>query len=269
MSNICETFFAEGVQPTRVQADAFHDRLKAWYDKLPDCLKSKYMFHSSHFQIQYVLSFLFHLQEIAANIWLLTFSLSGSFYYHNLLVTLYQPFIAAESDRDQSPLQIVSDATKHTQTLLRIYYLRHSFEANDVFITQPLALTAFTCLSLINDKTPKAELEVVRSTLFLAILGPRDQARNFFVAETVYWLIQGRMRADEVALMENIASLKDGVMEVKQNKLQAVHSSWAVGHVSKVEDLEAHRLTKLVEDFVSANPSMRMGDDSDSEYESN
>lgn len=58
-------------------------------------------------------------------------------------------------------------------------------------------------------------------------------------------------------------------MEVKQNKLQAVHSSWAVGHVSKVEDLEAHRLTKLVEDFVSANPSMRMGDDSDSEYESN
>lgn len=190
-----------------------------------------------------------------------------SFSYHNLLLTLYQPF-TAETDRVQAPQTFVSNATKHIHTLIRKYYLRHSFEATDEFLTQPLALTGFACLSQINDEMPKDELEAGRAMLFLATKGLRGQGRNFYVAEPVCRVIEGQMRHEEAALMRSIASVEDGGAEAKQSKLHAVHSSWPVSIVSKSKDLKMTKLTQLVEWFVSTGSSTRRDHASDSEHES-
>jgi hypothetical protein len=126
-----------------------------------------------------------------------------------------------------------------------------------VFLTQPLALTGFACLRLIDDGIPEADLEVARAMLFLVAKGLHDQGRSFHVAEAVYRVIQGQMRAEEATLMERISRMEEGSTESKQSMLQTIHSSWPVSIVSKTDDLEISKLTRLVKEFVTTDLSSR------------
>lgn len=159
----------------------------------------------------------------------------------------------------------MAEATKYIHTLIRIYYLRHSFQTTDVFLTQPLALVGFACLRLIGNEITEADLEVARGMLFLVTKGLHDQGRSFHVAETVYQVIQGQMRVEEATLMERISRMEEGSEKSKQSMLQAVHSSWPVSVVSKTEtdDLEMGKLTRLVKRFVITNSNT--GEDGDKE----
>lgn len=106
-----------------------------------------------------------------------------------------------------------------------MYYPRHSFQTTNVFLTQPLALTGFARLRLIDDEIPEADLEVARAMLFLVTKGLHDEGRSFSVAEAVYRVIQGHMCAEKAALMERISRMEEGSTKSKQSMLQTVHSS--------------------------------------------
>ncbi|KAJ4124477.1 hypothetical protein NW754_000172 [Fusarium falciforme] len=130
-----------------------------------------------------------------------------SFYHQNLITTLYERFVSQPVSRSPSPQEIVSLATKHLLTLIRIYYLRHGFNETVLFICQPLALVAFMCLDAIDNQTPNFDREATHSTLFLAAKRLRDQARSQYVAESLFQVIKGRMRSEELNLMRSIASI--------------------------------------------------------------
>lgn len=66
-------------------------------------------------------------------------------YYYNLNLASYEPLLDRKpnQDQEQSPRQIVNDASKFLQTLVRLYYLRHGFDAMDLFIVIPLVMANY------------------------------------------------------------------------------------------------------------------------------
>lgn len=174
-------------------------------------------------------------------------------YYHHLILTIYEPLLDAKPSRGLSPHQIVVDAKKHLQTLVRLYYLRHGFEAMDLFIVIPLMLAGSDCVDAIKEAPPPPKLEVLRSTLILVAKGLYNQRRNHYLAEALFRVLRGRMRASEVALLRDTMSFEEDEVDLKQGMSQAVRSQWPVSVVKKKEDLDSHILNNLVENYAHLN----------------
>ena len=147
----------------------------------------------------------------------------------------------------------MADANKHLQTLVRLYYLRHGFEAMDLFIVIPLMLTGFKCIDAIDEHTPVPKLEALRSTLMLVTKGLGSQRRNHYLAEALFRVIRGRMRPQEAALLREAIDVEAEEANEKQVMKQAVRSHWPVSLVRKKEDLDAHILKNLVDNYASLN----------------
>lgn len=174
-------------------------------------------------------------------------------YYHHLILTIFKPLLEAKTTQKPSPQQIVADATKYLQTLVRLYYLRHGYEAMDLFIVIPLMLTASDCIEAINERTPASELETLRSTLILVAKGLYTQRRNHYLAEALFRVIRGRMLPPEVALFRGIINIEGDQADEKPDMAQAVRSHWPVSVVKKKDDLNSYILTNLVENYAHLN----------------
>ncbi|KAI7778629.1 C6 transcription factor [Diaporthe eres] len=74
--------------------------------------------------------------------------LRSCMYYHNLILSIYEPSVDSKTNQNQqdSLQHIISDSSKCLQTLVRLYYLRHGFEAMDLFIVIPLVIAGFKCI---------------------------------------------------------------------------------------------------------------------------
>ena len=170
-------------------------------------------------------------------------------YYNHLILTLYAPLLDMKTNEEPSPRQIVADAKRYLQTLIRIYYLRHGFDAMNLFIVIPLMLAGSDCIDAINEQTPLPKLETLRSTLILVAKGLYNQRRNHYLAEALYRVVRGRMRPAEVALLKGTMNLNEVEADEKRDMMQAVRSHWPVSVVRKKEDLKSHILTNLVESY--------------------
>ena len=115
-------------------------------------------------------------------------------YYYHLILTLFNPLLDIPTDKTPSPHQIVADATRFLQTLIRVYYLRHGYEAIDLFIVIPLMLSASDCVDALDaadTQTLPEELELLRSTLILIVMGLSTQRKNHYLANTLFHVIRG------------------------------------------------------------------------------
>lgn len=182
-----------------------------------------------------------------------TLLIIDSIYYHHLFLTLYEPLCDANTTQGPSPQQIVADAKKQLQTLVRLYYLRHGFEAMDLFIVIPLMLTGYDCIDAINEQTPATELETLRSTLILIAQGLYSQRRNHYLAEALFRVIRGRMRPKELALLRGTMSLEEQEAVNERDAMQPVRSHWPVSVVKRQQDVDAHILKNLVKSYASLN----------------
>lgn len=179
-------------------------------------------------------------------------------YYHNLILTIYEPLLDLQATQNQqdSLRQIVNDSSKCLQTLVRLYYLRHGFDAMDLFIVIPLVLAGFKCIDAISDQTPQPELEDLRSTLVLVAKGLYSQRRNHYLAEALYRVVRGRMRPQEVTLLRDTVDLDDDDDEKtagRQAMVQTVRSHWPVSIVRRDEDVEEYVLKNLVDNYAHLN----------------
>ena len=185
----------------------------------------------------------------------------NSLHYQNLILSLYKPFLSNFTDQTPSPNELVDGATKHLDTLIRLYYLRHGFGAMDAFLIQPLTLVAFMCMKAIDKHLALSELEATRSTLFLTVKGIHDQGRNHYLAEILLRVIRRQMRPEDAVLLKGcIAELRD---KRDDRQVQAVHSLWPVSVLSKSDDVESHTLTNLVEQYARLNIGDEVGEVAD------
>ena len=179
-------------------------------------------------------------------------------HYQNILIGLYRPFVEESSGHDPSILGIVEDTSKHLQTLIRLYYLRHSFDSTNSFLTQPLALIAFLCIGIINEKMGTSEFDPARSTLFLALKGLDDQGRNFYGAQSLFEVVKSKIRPEEAALLRDLAGIKslegNGEKSLKR-EMQGQFPLSVSKEPAGPSNVETQRWRKLAEEYLNVGES--------------
>jgi hypothetical protein len=176
-------------------------------------------------------------------------------YYYHLILTLFKPLLDIPTDDVPSPHQIVADATRFLQTLIRVYYLRHGYEAMDLFLVIPLMLSASECVDALDaadEQTPPEELELLRSTLILVAMGLFTQRKNHYLANALFHVIRGRMRPADVALFRSVGNIDANVLDGEPDMAVAVRSHWPVSVVKK-EEKDKLILKNLVESYTRLN----------------
>ncbi|TDZ67621.1 hypothetical protein CTRI78_v002790 [Colletotrichum trifolii] len=172
-------------------------------------------------------------------------------YYYHLILMMFEPLLAADKTNDAVLQKTVADAKRYLQTLVRLYYLRHGFEAMDLFVVGPLMLTGYDCIDALGEETSADKVETLRSTLILVAKGLQNQRRNHYLAEALYRVVRGRMRPQEVAILRSTMNYDEAREEADHTKMQAVRSHWPVSIVKKQEEVDSHILNNLVESYGS------------------
>ncbi|KAF5636194.1 nitrogen assimilation transcription factor nit-4 [Fusarium sp. NRRL 52700] len=158
-----------------------------------------------------------------------------------------------KTTREPSPQRIVAESKRNMQTLVRLYYLRHGFEAMDLFIVIPLMVMGYDSIDAIKADTPMEEIELLRSTLILIAQGLYYQRRNHYLAQALFRVIRGKMRPQEIGLLKYSMALDRYEADPESDMAVAVRSLWPVSIVKKHENMESHILTNLVENFGRVN----------------
>lgn len=97
---------------------------------------------------------------------------------------------------------------RNLETVARLYYLRHGFEACDSTLAWFLSLLASISLRALEGGGDGARLaagkgwpEVLRSTLVLAMKGLHEQGRHMHVCKVLFRLLADRMRPAEAEIL--------------------------------------------------------------------
>lgn len=121
-----------------------------------------------------------------------------------VIMTICQPFIGDQCNDEYSPKDIVLNAKRDINILVRLYYIRHGFEVASVYLTSPLSKVGFMSLHNINNPTTPEELELDRSSLLLALEGLHEQGRNYYMTRTIYHIMKSQLRPEEARLLQGL-----------------------------------------------------------------
>jgi hypothetical protein len=170
---------------------------------------------------------------------------------HVLVLRLFEPVehITKTSGELPDPSQIVMQSKAALETLIRLYYLRHGFEAYDPAMILFVSLLGWSALREYRKMTLEPDhqphLEAVLSTLVLCAKFMRDQGSNHFLPEVVFHLFRSSMPSkNEARLLQEISETDEQASRVSL-MVQEVRSEWPVGIFSlakvSVEDARLNR----------------------------
>ncbi|RGP76742.1 hypothetical protein FLONG3_5182 [Fusarium longipes] len=223
MNEFCSAAYSGESRIDLDLAHHFRRRLESWYRGLPESLTPRRIVLPGQLQV--------HL------------------YYHHLLLTIFEPLLDVATTEELSPHRVVANAKKNLHTLVRLYFLRHGFEAMDLFIAIPIMMIGYETINVINDDTPTDKIESLRATLILAAQGLYHQRRNYYLAQVLFRVIRGKMRPQEIGLLETSMAIKLGDVDRESELAVAVRSQWPVTNVKKQEEINPHVLNNLVNSF--------------------
>jgi hypothetical protein len=170
-------------------------------------------------------------------------------------------------ENDGSPLSenqrsisqdITAQATAQLESLLRIYYLRHGFEAYDSMLLVHLVHLANVTLARLAqiERTPELrdssldETETLRSTLILCLKGLHDQSKNFYLSGVVFDVMKNRLSQENRNLVGKFVTLANPDAEDRAiDRSQRIISDYVIPVVNLNEDPEAGRLVNMVQEF--------------------
>ena len=257
MNDICVVSFGQSAGPRKItweHALHFRARLQAWYDALPDSLSSSKLLFPAHLKLQYVQGERW-TQFVSTNI-------ARSCEYHSTLIMLFssqlsttsRPTTPLTSNQEDMAHNIVTLSMIQLESLLRIYYLRHSFESYDSLLVVFLAhlsqetLARLTRLDRPSTDSSNDDVEALRSTLVLCLKGLHDQGKNFHVSGLVFHILKDRLSAEDQSLVDQYVMPKDGEADcVVGDRSQRVVSDYVVPTVHLHEDPWAARLSNIVQ----------------------
>jgi hypothetical protein len=155
---------------------------------------------------------------------------------------------------------IVTQAHIQLESILRIYYLRHSFEAYDSTLTILLAHLANLTLEPLErleqdpaNAAPEAS-ESLLSTLILCFNGLYEQSKSAFVAGIMLTVLKKRLSADvrnAVGRYVTIEELDSDIESVDESSLEfwyPILSELVLPGTSLSDDPKAWRLKNLIDD---------------------
>ncbi|KAK4673334.1 hypothetical protein QC763_110990 [Podospora pseudopauciseta] len=168
------------------QVVGFYNRLRGWLQNLPEPLTPKRLVLPHHLKV--------HM------------------HYNCVLIDLLKPLLGLNWSDTTQPNKTLDDAHHeaaiHLETLLRLYYLRHGFEAFDGFLLHFLGSLNFIKINTREAQDNSLFLESHRSTMLLLMKGIRDQSQCHTVAKMVLRLQAHLMRSDDVALLKRFVDIE-------------------------------------------------------------
>ncbi|KAF2449783.1 hypothetical protein P171DRAFT_379973 [Karstenula rhodostoma CBS 690.94] len=229
--------------------DAFHlkKKLDHWFDRVTELFDPKILVFPAHFDI--------HMQ------------------YHYWIIRLFQPFVDQSkmpvtpplTAMSETPQEIVRYSAAMFETLLRLYYLRHSYDTYDAWIIHFVLVLGTNSLKSLYGATPTTQqsVDVLRSSILLAAEGLRQQGKNVYIARVCALGMQNSMRPDDLQLVQTYLSLKP-VTQEEQNMIdESVRCLYPVPIVRADGELETRKLgeimTEVGEPYVVENLSSDEG----------
>ncbi|KAL7626163.1 hypothetical protein AAE478_002933 [Parahypoxylon ruwenzoriense] len=177
MNDIAAEIFEEG-RPPKVTADKILEcksRLDVWFASLPDPLTPTKVVLPDHIKI--------HLE------------------YYGTMISLMRLPMESTVNVEATWHNIITYAEIRLETLLRLYYLRHSYESYDPLLMHWLMFLGDTTLGKLHSKEALVSLEALRSTLILCAKGIYDQGHNYHIAVLVFRLLRDRMKDSDFDLL--------------------------------------------------------------------
>ncbi|KAK0729242.1 hypothetical protein B0T21DRAFT_291956 [Apiosordaria backusii] len=206
------------------QVVGFYNRLRGWLLSLPEPLTPRKLVLPHHLKL--------HM------------------HYNCVLIDLLKPLLGLNWTDSTQPNKTLDDAhyeaAIHLETLLRLYYLRHGFEAFDGFLLHFLGSLNFIKINTRETQNNSLFLESHRSTMLLLMKGIRDQSQCYTVARVVLRLQAHLMRADDVALLKKFVDIETeklacGPESPGQVEEDVILSDWPVYEIGLEEKAEQKR----------------------------
>ncbi|KAL5603441.1 hypothetical protein FOVSG1_006191 [Fusarium oxysporum f. sp. vasinfectum] len=236
------------------------EKLEAWYHTLPDPLLPSNIVFPSQLKL--------HL------------------HYCYVLIQLYEILTSYENNGSQ-PLLLDQDELRKSlthyrasfETILRIHYLRHSFEYGNMMLTQFLALLAFLALNKLDSpmardsseqKVPGTDVEdtdirAAKAALPIAQKGLSDQGRGYYLPKSVFQDVLSHMTpSDSDTLQSFITIQQEGPEVTKERKIRMEsHCPPDIIHIAnnldrQLHDNWIHRFAKLTIDKESGSSILDM-----------
>ncbi|KAG9195248.1 hypothetical protein G6011_00368 [Alternaria panax] len=218
-------------------------KLEAWYKGLPPQLQPRWIVYPSHLVL--------HCE------------------YYAVLITLFRSQISSEDDctrlltqsQRSAAQQVVTQAKVQLESILRIYYLRHSFEGYDSMLTIFLVHLANLILAPLQqlEQDPTSERsetsEALLSTLILCFNGLYEQSKSAYIAGVMLALMKKRLSADArnvVGRYVNIEERDNDADSIDETNLEYSHpilSELVLPGTSLSDDPKIWRVKHLMDDF--------------------
>ncbi|KAK0661688.1 hypothetical protein QBC41DRAFT_307295 [Cercophora samala] len=236
LNDVSKTFYGEPGQnrppPVEPKIAELYWRLQAWYTALPESLSPKTIVFTAQMKLHmhYHHVIITMLQSLMARSPAASTSSSTASPTPPVAPTPPQNVLAISSLLNSDPpseppgptlppLQATFSLHRtQYETLLRLYYLRHGFEALDTFIMVALMTMAFITTKELEDirrsaqvssEQQKAHIDSLRATLVLCTKGLYDQGKSYYLSQTIFRLIRNGMHVDEKELLREYAALPD------------------------------------------------------------
>ncbi|KAF4977105.1 hypothetical protein FDECE_18393 [Fusarium decemcellulare] len=233
MNEIAVEYFS-GIRPREGRSMKtilkLYAKLKAWHDTLPEPLTVKRIVLPSQLKL--------HMT------------------YYNLVINLFKPLADKELEAlelgtfvkevHQTPKQAVMSAMVRLETLFRIYYLRHGFDAMDVFLLHFINTLGFMALEELKTITDPSMINDRRCLLLMCALGLREQGQYYYLVRTVFHLFRSSMSPDDVSLLKHYAQDQNPEKD-ELHRPQDIVSEYPLNITAISDDPQAHRVTHLVE----------------------
>ncbi|KAI1465251.1 uncharacterized protein F4812DRAFT_440233 [Daldinia caldariorum] len=224
MNQMALELFEEGKAPCISVEKALEckSRLDNWFVNLPDVLSPTKIVFPDHIKI--------HIE-----------------YYGNM-ITLIRFLRQPGFTLDLTWHNIITHAEVRLETLLRLYYLRHSFEGYDPLIMHWLLFLGDATLQKIDKSgmpvppaiaalSPPADIESLRSTLILCAKGLYDQGHNYHIAVLVYRILRDRMKANDLDLVRTHLFSNQGPRDDDMPLMtQYVQAQWVAPILTRDKD---------------------------------
>jgi len=195
----------------------FYNRLRTWQQSLPEPLTPKKI--------------------------VLPQQLKLHMHYNLMLIDLVTPILDYTGGPGvqllHTPRDIYNEALTHLETLMRLYYLRHGFEATDSFLVHFLGYCNHITMNAIETSAGSSFLEARRSTLLLLTKGLHEQSRVHYVGKAILRLQVGLMRTEDVELLTQFVDIETEQLMYGPLE-QAVYTNWpaySIGLETKAEEL--------------------------------
>ena len=175
----------------------------------------------------------------------------------------------------ENPHILRSNSKVCFETLMRLYYLRHGFEASDTHILRCLVTLSLMSMAELKALTSSsttsslAAIDDVRATLILAAKGLHDQGRGYYVSQILYRTTENQMSAEDAKLMWKFVGVRKEESEAEQLRANHVKSQFPVNIVKITDDPETQWLSDMMKKFSEiARESMTVSESSETESDS-